>query len=261
MSPLRKPVAAGNWKLHQTQAQTRTFADEFVAATKSIREHADVILAPTALCLAGLASHLKGSGISVAAQNCHWEPKGAFTGELSAELILDAGATHVLIGHSERRELFGETDDMVRRKIQAAQRAGLLPIVCMGETLEAREGGRLKTVLERQLVYGLEGVEVPNPEHFMIAYEPIWAIGTGRTAGPGDAQEAQAFIRGVLVGLLGFEVAERIRILYGGSVKADNAAELCAQPDVDGVLVGGASLTADSFAAILQGVSLAGAAA
>lgn len=259
MPSLRRPVAAGNWKLHQNQLETRAFVEQFTAVAADLLARSDVIIAPTALGLPALASLLRGTSIGVAAQNCYWEPRGAFTGELSPELIRDAGGTHVLIGHSERRELFGETDDMVRRKIQAAQRAGIIPIVCVGETLEAREAGLLKSVLERQLVYGLEGVDVASPENFMIAYEPIWAIGTGRTAGPGDAQEAQAFIRGVLIGLLGPETAERIRILYGGSVKPDNAGELCERPDVDGVLVGGASLTAESFAAILKGVALSGA--
>lgn len=260
MGAFRKPVAAGNWKLHQTQEETRTFAAEFLAATAGLSASTEIIIAPTALTLALLSSLFKGSGVGVAAQNCHWEKRGAFTGEVSPELAQDAGAAYVLIGHSERRELFGESDDHVRRKIEAVQRVSLVPIVCVGETLAAREAGLLRSVLERQLVYGLEGVDVPDPERFMIAYEPVWAIGTGRTAGPADAQEAHAFIRSVLSGLLGAETADRIRILYGGSVKPDNAAVLCQETDVDGVLVGGASLTADSFAAIAKGVALAGAA-
>ncbi len=256
---LRRPVAAGNWKLYQTRQEAQDFVAQFLAQTAEERSRIEVILAPTALLVADVARFVAGSGVSVAAQNCYWEARGAFTGELSPELIRDAGGTHVLIGHSERREIFSETDDWIRRKTQAAQRAGLVPIVCVGESLQAREAGRLQEVLERQLVYGFEGIEVDAPENLMLAYEPIWAIGTGRTAGPQDAQEAHAFIRSVLVGLWGFEIAERIRILYGGSVKPDNAAELCRRADVDGVLVGGASLQADSFAAITRGVALAGA--
>lgn len=260
MSVSRKPVAAGNWKMHQTVAETRSFMEELHAAPTDHLHSTEVVLAPTALGLPLLVEQARGLPIGIAGQNCHWESKGAFTGEVSPALLRDAGATYVLIGHSERRELFGESDDHVRRKTAAALQNGLVPIVCVGETLKAREAGQLKEVLERQLVYGLEGIEIANPTGFMIAYEPVWAIGTGRTAGPSDAQEAHAFIRSVLVALLGNQSSERIRILYGGSVKPDNASELCGGADVDGVLVGGASLKADSFLSIIEGVAKVGAA-
>jgi len=249
----RKKFVAGNWKMH-------TNVDEGVALVKELRERlagvpvgsgVRVAVAPPFTGIHPVAQALAGSGIEVAGQDLHWEEKGAFTGDISAGMLLGAGASCVIIGHSERRQYFGETDETVRKRTKAALEAGLQPIVCVGESLEDREAGRTMEVVGGQLRGGLAAFSGDELERLVIAYEPVWAIGTGKTATTEQAQEVHAAIRGILREL-GGAVAERIAIQYGGSVKPDNAAQLLSQPDVDGALVGGASLTADSFAAIIR---------
>jgi triosephosphate isomerase (TIM) len=246
----RIPVVAGNWKMFKVVRE----AVEFVRALRSATEHAtsvDVVVAPPFTALHAVAGALEGSPIGVAAQNLHWEREGAFTGEISPGMIKEAGATYVIVGHSERRRLFGETDATVNRKAAAALAAGLTPIVCVGETLEEREGEQTLAVLDRQIKDGLDGVAPGRVAGLVVAYEPVWAIGTGRNATAAQAQEAHQHIRGRLKQWFGADAAERCRILYGGSVKPDNTAELMREPDVDGALVGGASLDVRSFTEIV----------
>lgn len=212
----------------------------------------DIVVAPTMPAVNAVAAALDGSRIGVAAQNLHWEREGAFTGEVSAAMIREAGAQWVIVGHSERRTLFGETDDSVNRKVHAALTATLTPIVCVGETLQEREAERTLEVLDRQIKAGLDGVTGETLADMVVAYEPVWAIGTGRTATPAQAQQAHEHIRTRLTQWFGQDAASRCRILYGGSVKPDNTAALMANPDVDGALVGGASLDVDSFTQIVR---------
>ncbi len=252
--PARRPLIAGNWKMHRTVSESVALA-RAVAEGGRIGPRTDVVVAPVATALSAVAQSLLGTGIALAGQNCHWETQGAFTGEVSPEMLRDVGCTFVLVGHSERRQLFGETDATVHKKLLGAQRVGLVPIGCLGETLAERESGVTFTVLQRQLdgMFGaLDAAEADAlAAKLVIAYEPVWAIGTGRTARSSDAQLAHAYLRDRLRDRLG-DGAEGVRILYGGSVKADNAAELLAQPDIDGVLVGGASLDPAGFARIIQ---------
>jgi triosephosphate isomerase len=247
----RQPIIAGNIKMFLTiEAALELFRE--VWAGLSGNEAARVLYFPPFTCLADGARLLAQSPIRVGGQNMHWEGEGAFTGEISPRMLRDAGATHVLIGHSERRTLFGETDETVRKKVESALVHGLQPIVCIGETLEERESGRMEAVLERQVREGLRGLDRSTlTREVTIAYEPVWAIGTGRNATPEQAQEAHRFIRGQLSGIAG-EGAESMRILYGGSVKADNASSLLLGPDVDGALVGGACLKPESFLSIIR---------
>jgi triosephosphate isomerase (TIM) len=249
---MRRPLVAGNWKMHKTIAETAAYARELRLAVSDVRD-ADVVVAPPFPGIAAAAEALRESAIAVAAQNLHWEREGAFTGEVSAAMIREAGASFVIIGHSERRALFGETNLTVNKKIAAALAAPLTPIVCIGETLQQREGNQTHAVLDEQLRGALDGFTAEQLSQAVLAYEPVWAIGTGRNATPEQAQDAHAHIRGRLRQWFGAEFAERCRILYGGSVKPENIAALCAQPDVDGALVGGASLDVRSFAAIIRG--------
>jgi len=212
----------------------------------------EVLLAPPFTSLEAVANCIRGSAILLAAQNLHWEPKGAFTGEVSAPMLADIGCTHVIIGHSERRQYFGETDDTVAKKTGAALSAGLVPIVCVGETLEEREAGRMQSVIESQVRGGLQGRDADAIGALVVAYEPVWAIGTGKVATPEQAQEVHALIRRLLAEIGGGEAAQACRILYGGSVKADNVDVLMRQLDIDGALVGGASLQVDSFVRIAR---------
>lgn len=247
----RKPVIAGNWKMHMTVPEAR----ELVAGilpTCSNKQDVEVVLGPPFTALTAVADMLKGSGIGLAAQNVHYEPKGAFTGEVSAAMLKDAGCTHVIIGHSERRQYFHETDELVNRKLAAVLAAGMTPIVCVGETLDEREAGSAFAVIESQLAGGLKDVGPKQMEVTVIAYEPVWAIGTGKTATPEQAQEVHAFIRGFIKKLHGEAIASAVRIQYGGSVKPDNVRELMSKPDIDGALVGGAALKADSFSALVN---------
>jgi triosephosphate isomerase len=214
--------------------------------------HCQVIVAPPFTALAAAAAAAKGSKVAVAAQNCHWDKEGAHTGDISTGMLLDSGCTHVIIGHSERRHDCGETDEQVNKKVKAALAAGLSPIVCLGETLAEREKGETEEVLERQFVGGLAGLTPSDFSRIMIAYEPVWAIGTGRTATPGMAAEAHGFVRALAREQFGESAADGVRILYGGSVKPDNIGGLMAQQEIDGALVGGASLKVESFSALVN---------
>jgi triosephosphate isomerase len=249
---MRTPLIAGNWKMFKTVREAVTFVTDLKGRVSGVTG-VDVVVAPTFPALQAVATAVDGSGIGVAAQNLHWEREGAFTGEVSAAMIRDAGAAWVIVGHSERRTLFGETDDTVNRKVRAALVATLTPIVCIGETLQEREANRTLEVLDRQIKAGLDGVTGSELAALVVAYEPVWAIGIGRTATPAQAQQAHEHIRGRLTQWFGQDAASRCRVLYGGSVKPDNIVTLMAQPDVDGALVGGASLDADSFAKIVAG--------
>ncbi len=248
-SELRRPLLAGNWKMHLTLGESAALAKAVAAASTAASGEAAVFVPFTALTV--VAEVLKGSSVRVGAQDCYWEEKGAFTGEVSAVQVKDAGASMVLIGHSERRKLFNDTDEWINKKLGAALKAGLTPIVCVGETLEERESQKTWRVLETQVAGGLKGFAPADLSKVVIAYEPVWAIGTGKTATPQQAQEAHLFIRGQLKKLHGDGFAAGMRILYGGSVTADNVDSLMAQPDVDGALVGGASLKPDAFARIM----------
>jgi triosephosphate isomerase len=246
--PERTPYIAANWKMNKTVAEAAEFVDALlprIAATQS-----DVVVCPPFTALAEVVERRRGTAVRVAAQNMHEGDAGAFTGEVSASMLAELDVDAVVLGHSERRQCFCETDEALARKVPAALAAGLEPILCVGESEAARDGGESEEVLERQLQADLANVESAQLAEVVIAYEPIWAIGTGRTATPEQAQEACAFIRDV-VRMRG-AAADRLRVLYGGSVKSDNAAELMAKPDVDGALVGGASLDATDFAAIVE---------
>ena len=246
---MRTPVIAGNWKLFKTIGEAIAMVNELkplVAGNAGV----EIVVAPVFTALNSVVCALANSNVCVAAQDCYWEEEGAFTGEVSPKLLKDAGCSHVIIGHSERRQYFGETDESVNKKIKSVIAAGLTAIVCVGETLAEREGDKTFVVIETQLTDGLTGLTVESLKQSVIAYEPVWAIGTGKTASDAQAQEAHTFIRGLVAKLFGQSAAADIRILYGGSVKPDNVKALMAQPDIDGALVGGASLKADSFAAI-----------
>ncbi len=246
---MRTPLIAANWKMHKTVAQ----AEEFIAALLprvSTAEGVDVAVCAPYLALAAVVDSTRGSRVAVYAQNMHQEPEGAYTGEVSAPMLVEAGVQGVVLGHSERREYFAETDKALQLKVPAALEAGLLPILCVGETEEERERGDTERKLRHQVQEDLQRLEAEQLGQVVIAYEPIWAIGTGKVATPDQAQEAIAFVR-ALVADRSREQAELTRILYGGSVKPDNAAELLALPDVDGALVGGASLDPESLAAIV----------
>jgi triosephosphate isomerase (TIM) len=244
----RTPLIAGNWKMYKGGAAGCELARAVTDACGDLAA-ADVVLCPPFTALAAVAHEVSGSRVQVGAQNMHAKSEGAFTGEVSASMLLESGCSWVIIGHSERRQLFGETDDSVRDKVIAAQQAGLRPIVCVGELLEQREAGKTLEVVSRQLEAFL-GVLAEKPGFGAIAYEPVWAIGTGKVAGPDQAQEVHAMLRGRLAARAA-NLANQTRILYGGSVKADNATSLLHCPDVDGALVGGASLDADSFSKIV----------
>ena len=241
------PLIAGNWKMHKTLAEARELARDIVRGT-SDTTRTEVVLAPPYTALASVAAELAGSQVLLAAQDTFWEEKGAFTGAIAPGMLADVGCTYVIVGHSERRQHFGDTDDAVNRKVKAVLAAGLRPIMCVGETLAEREAGRTLAVVASQVRRGLEGFPVAERQRLVLAYEPVWAIGTGKTATPAQAQEVHLLIREQLADILG---TADIRILYGGSVTPDNAATLLAEPDLDGALVGGASLQAASFLGII----------
>lgn len=249
---LRTPVIAGNWKMHKGPSETREFFRDFTARYAP-RDDRTVIFFPPAISLAAAADALAGrDDLGLGVQNIHWEPQGAFTGETSIPMARDAGARYALIGHSERRHIFGESDEDVRRKTAAALDGGLIPVVCLGETLEQREAGQVAEVIAAQVRGSLAGVAADQVGAMVIAYEPIWAIGTGRTATPGDADEGCGLVRRTVAEVAGDAAAETVRVQYGGSVKPGNVAELMAQPQIDGALVGGASLDAEDFAVIAR---------
>ena len=249
---MRRPIIAGNWKMHKAATE----AVELVEALKPLVADAcgdrDVVVCPTATSLVAVSGALEGSPIGLGAQNMHWEASGAYTGELSAEMLLTSGCTYVILGHSERRQYFAETDEAVNRKLVAALEAGLKPIVCVGESLEQREAGQIEAVVLGQVEAGLKGLSAEDAVKGVLAYEPIWAIGTGKTATSAQAEEVHALIRGKLSVLYSDAVAAQIRIQYGGSVKPDNAVELFSQENIDGGLIGGAALDAEGFAAIVK---------
>jgi len=247
----RKPLVAGNWKMHKTRREAADLARGILRSIgQATYDAVDVALFPPLTCLVEVITAVAGSEITVGAQNVHPEDSGAFTGEVSPPMLLDAGATRVLAGHSERRQLFGEGDAFVNRKVLAALKHDILPVLCVGETREEREAGRTEAVVERQLRGGLADVPASRASSVTIAYEPVWAIGTGLTASPAQAGEVHARIRALLLDLWG-PAGEPVRILYGGSVKPDNAAALMNTPEIDGALVGGASLVAESFGRIV----------
>ena len=250
----RRKFVCGNWKMHKTAPEAVALVKELAAgvAEASGAGRVQVAVAPPFTSLHAVAAALGGSGIELAAQNVHFEPQGAFTGEISAAMLADARCAHVIVGHSERRQLFGETDEGVRKKVGALLAAKLRPIVCVGETLAEREANRTLEVVGRQVRGGLQGLAPEQLAQVTVAYEPVWAIGTGKTATAAQAQEVHAAIRKILREL-GGAVGDEIRIQYGGSVKAENAAELMSQPDVDGALVGGASLKSKDFLSIVKG--------
>jgi triosephosphate isomerase len=247
---MRRPVIAGNWKMNGLLKEARDLAGGIRAKLAGL-QGPEVVLCPPFLAIPAVREILAGSPIRLGAQDVFWKPKGAYTGEVSPAMLADAGCSHVVIGHSERREL-GETDKMVNDKVRSALEAGLTPILCVGERLEEREKGVTFGILERQVVQGLSGFEPEKVSRIIVAYEPVWAIGTGKTATPAQAQEVHDFIRKLVAQGSGAATAEGLRILYGGSVKPDNIKELMAQKDLDGALVGGASLEVDSFMKIAR---------
>ncbi len=246
---MRTPMIAGNWKLHKTLQEASGLVTELIPAVAGNRA-VEIVVAPVYTALSRVAETVAGSDIKLAAQNCYPESQGAFTGEVSPALLKDVGCHYVIIGHSERRQLFGEKDEFINSKARALAIAGLGIILCIGETLEERESGQMFDVLRRQVRYGLKHLTADQMVGVVIAYEPVWAIGTGKTASDAQAQEAHAFIRALLAELYNVQIADATRILYGGSVKPGNIDSLMTQPDVDGALVGGASLNADDFARI-----------
>ncbi len=250
-APGRKPVIAGNWKLFKTSAEAAAMLRDLRPRVSMIHD-VEIVVCPPFTAIAAAAQALAGSNVQVGGQDLYWESQGAFTGEVSGPMLAELGCRWVVVGHSERRQLFGETDEAVHRKLVAAIAAGLSPIACVGETLAEREAGRTLEVVGRQIQGALGGLSGDQMKRLVVAYEPVWAIGTGKVATPAQAEEVHAAIRARAAELHGAAVAGALRILYGGSVKPDNVKELMAQEDVDGALVGGASLQAESFAAIVR---------
>jgi triosephosphate isomerase len=251
MNKARKPIIAGNWKMNKTSAEAKDLASKLIPLVSGVKDR-DIVLAPPFTALQAVGEAIKGTNISLSAQNMHWEDKGAYTGEVSAEMLLDLGCKYVIIGHSERRQYFGETDETVNKKVKQALRKGLLPIMCVGETLVEREAGKLNDVINRQVAGGLKDITAPDMAKIVIAYEPVWAIGTGKTATPEQANEVHSIIRQKVKSLYQAEVADGLRVQYGGSVTPENVSQLMAKPDIDGALVGGASLKPESFAALVN---------
>ena len=248
---MRTPVIAGNWKMNKTVAEAAAMAADLklrLAGVAGVK----AVVCPPYLAVHTVARLLEGTGIGVGAQDCYWETSGAFTGEVSPQMVREAGAEYVIIGHSERRQFFHETNDTVNRKTKKALEAGLVPIVCVGEMLAEREAGRTNAVVDDHVTNGLAGLAADQVRRIIVAYEPVWAIGTGKTASPAQAQEVHAFIRARLAALWDAATADAVVIQYGGSVKPDNVRELMGQKDIDGALVGGASLDAVSFEKLVK---------
>lgn len=249
----RKVIIAGNWKMNKTAAEGKALVEALKPLVADVcPECAEIVVCPTFTTLSAVIEAVKGSNIKVGAQNVHWAESGAFTGEISVSMLKELGVEYVIIGHSERRQYFGETDETVNKRLKAALSAGLKPIVCIGELLEERESGRTEKVLFNQLEGGLAGLCKEDMAKVVIAYEPVWAIGTGKTATPKIAEETHCYIRYTLCDMFGDETGKGVRIQYGGSMKAENAKELVAQPDIDGGLIGGAALKAESFADLIH---------
>ena len=251
---MRKPFLAGNWKMNMNSTTAVNLAAGLAKELAEI-DSVDTAVCPPFVYLQSVAAALSASGIALGAQDVYFEGNGAFTGEISCGMLKDCGCTYVIIGHSERRHVIGETDELINKKIAAAIQSGLLPIFCVGELLEERDGGKTIDVVANQVKKGLAGVSAEQVRTVTIAYEPVWAIGTGRTATPDQAQEVHAMIRGLLKDLYGPALADTLRIQYGGSAKPANTAELMAQPDVDGLLIGGASLKVEDFSAMVKTVA------
>jgi triosephosphate isomerase len=251
---MRKPMIAGNWKMYKNVKQAVELTNEIKRDIYGI-DNVDIVICPPFVDLVEVADMLHESNIGLGAQNCYWEEEGAYTGEVSVPMIKSAGCEYVIIGHSERRKLFNETDETVNKKIKVAIDGGLVPIFCVGETLEQRESGKTIDVVKEQVTEGLKGFDEKYIDSMIIAYEPVWAIGTGKTATPDQAQEVHAMIRGLLAGLYSDALSESKRILYGGSVKPGNIEDLMNEKDIDGGLIGGASLKAESFADIIKATS------
>jgi len=248
---MRTYIIAGNWKMNKTPAESIALAQEIVAKAKGISK-TEVVIAPTYLAAAKVADIIKGSNVKLAVQDIHWENQGAYTGKVSIDMVKEIGAEYVIIGHSEQRQYFHETDETVNKKAKKVLSAGLKPIICIGETLAERNGGKLETVLTTQINGAYKDISKEDALKTVIAYEPVWAIGTGVVATDEQAQEAQKYVRSLVANLYGGSVAEEIRIQYGGSMKPDNADGLLAQKDIDGGLIGGAALKADSFFSIIS---------
>jgi triosephosphate isomerase (TIM) len=248
---MRKKLIAANWKMYKNPDQTRDFFRDFLPLVQD-HDRDQIVVCPTCLCIDAAVTAAKGSKVAVGAQDLYWEKEGAFTGEINAAMLLAVGVTHVIVGHSERRQYFGETDDTVNLKVKSALEAGLTPIVCVGEVLEEREAGLTDDVLRRQCMRAFHKISAKKAAKLVVAYEPVWAIGTGKTATPQLASDAHIIIRGEAAKAFGEEFADRLRILYGGSVKPDNATALMSESEIDGALVGGASLDPKSFAAIVK---------
>ncbi len=248
---MRRPIIAGNWKMYKTMPEALELVNTLKNLTLSVSGR-EIVVAPPFTSLLVVREALKNSAIKLAAQNIHWQKDGAFTGEISASMLKDSGCDYVIIGHSERRQYFGETDETVNKKTKSALSAGLVPIVCIGETLAEREANKTFEVVEKQIVVGIAALSPVEAKILVIAYEPVWAIGTGKTATPQQAQEVHKFIREKYSIMYGKESGNSLRIIYGGSVKPDNIKELMSQSDIDGALVGGASLKADDFIKIIR---------
>ena len=248
---MRRPVIAGNWKMFKTISETKAFFSSFLPLVSGV-SHCEIVVAPPLVSLAAASAAAAGSHVAISAQDVYWKKEGAFTGEVSIPMLLDVGCTHSIIGHSERRQFFGEADETVNEKSRAAVAGGLQPIVCVGETLAERDAGKAAEVVRRQVRQGLAQLTESDLSPMIVAYEPVWAIGTGRTATPETAAEMHGEIRRTIGEIWGAKAAEAMRILYGGSVKPDNIQELMRREDIDGALVGGASLDPTSFAAIVK---------
>lgn len=247
----RVPMVAGNWKMNKTADDARSLANALAKNLAARTPACNVLVAPPFTALPAVMESLKDTAIEVAAQNVFWEDSGAYTGEISAPMIKNLGCSHVIVGHSERRQLFGESDENISKKLAACLRSELIPIFCVGETLDQRENGSTFEVVKSQVMKGLGTLEPGDPGRLILAYEPVWAIGTGRNATPAQAQEVHAALRQELATIFGSDFAAQVRILYGGSVKPDNAKSLFACEDIDGGLIGGASLKADDFLGII----------
>ncbi|MPM75862.1 Triosephosphate isomerase [bioreactor metagenome] len=247
---MRKPIIAGNWKMNLTPAEAEQLVVELIPLVKDAA--CDVVVCPPYVDLAVAGKLLVGTNIKLGAQNIHWAPKGAFTGEVSADMLLAMGVSHAIVGHSERRQYFGETDETVNKRAKAALEANITPIICVGETLEQRESGVTDTIVSKQTVAALAGFSAEEVVRSVIAYEPIWAIGTGKTATSEDANTTIKVIRDAIAGVYGKKIADEVRIQYGGSMNAKNATELMAMPEIDGGLIGGASLKSEDFSKVVH---------
>ena len=253
---MRKKIIAGNWKMNVKPSETAALIKAVAEATAQYGDKVEIVCCTPAIDVPAAVEAAKGTKVGIGTENCHWKETGAYTGEISTGMIVDAGCNYVITGHSERRQYFGETDETVNLRTRAAIAAGLTVMMCIGETLEEREAGKLNEVIERQMNVGLKDVTAADCAKLVIAYEPVWAIGTGKTATPDQAQEVHALIRATLAKLVGAETAETVRIQYGGSMKPGNAAELLAKKDIDGGLIGGAALKAADFAGIIAAAAM-----